>query len=287
MTATVKRLERNGFTLEYLDTEKNDGPVLLLLHSIRSAKELFQGVLPLLAESFRVLAVDLRGHGNSTKMGPYSFEQITEDIRLLLDAENIGSVSIAAASFSCVPAQMFAASYPERVEKLVLMDGGFFNLCEVPGFDLEKAVAHHASVRFAAMSEAEEAFGKRYEAYGASPDLVAFELERGEDGRFRYKLPDEAFASYFQAYCTFPKERVFASLSCPVLLLLADEAMLPDEEQRAFFRRAAEEYVAAVKDARMFKIPQSLHLLVLTHPQETVEQIVTFILGKGKASSQK
>jgi hypothetical protein len=43
MTAITKRLERNGFTLEYLDTEKNDGPVLLLHAAGQRAASVFDG----------------------------------------------------------------------------------------------------------------------------------------------------------------------------------------------------------------------------------------------------
>ncbi|MED1641844.1 hypothetical protein P4U99_01275 [Brevibacillus agri] len=63
----------------------------------------------------------------------------------------------------------------------------------------------------------------------------------------------------------------------PVLLLLADETKLPDEAQRTFCREAAVRYQHAVPQAKVRMIPDSLHLLMVTHPQETVKAIDEFL----------
>jgi pimeloyl-ACP methyl ester carboxylesterase len=160
---SVKRLERDGFVLEYGVAGPADGPVLLLLHAIRNTRLLFAGIVPRLAEGYRVIAPDLRGHGSSSRQGPYTFERIAEDIRLLLDAEGVEQTAIAAASFSAVPAQLFAARYPARVSRLVLLDGGFYRLGEMPGFDRAAVVDRLARTRFASLTEAEEQFARRTE----------------------------------------------------------------------------------------------------------------------------
>jgi pimeloyl-ACP methyl ester carboxylesterase len=277
MQATLKRFEMNGFSMEYLDFEKADAPVLLLLHWINSAKEQFQGILPALAKEHGVVAVDLRGHGNSSKQGPYTFEQIVQDLYSLLDYENIAQVSIIAASFSCVPAQLFAATYPDRLDKLVLLDGGFFNLGEVPGSDLNKSVEFQKSIRFGTLTEAQEHFVKRYAEYEIPFNLVEYVLEQRDDGFFIHKLPIEAFQSYFAEYASFDKEELFSRIPCPVLLLLADESKLLDPKQREFLVAQANSYLQAVRNARSVKIPNSTHLLALTNPQETAELALAFL----------
>lgn len=280
MQLTVKQAECNSITIKYIDNGKMDAPVLLFLHSIKSTKELFETVLPAFTDQYRVIALDLRGHGNSSKVGPYTFAQLVEDIRQLLDHEQIKKATIIAASFSSVPAQMFAVAYPERVNKLVLLDGGFYNLSEIPGFDIERVIKASETLSFESLEDAEEAFSKRYGEFGATPELVKYELERRGDGRFSYKLPNDAFASYFHEYGRVDKEELFPRVQCQVLLLLADEGTLPDPRQQEFFVTAANKYLQMVPTARLVKIPYSLHLLVVTHPKETVQQIKNFLTCK-------
>jgi pimeloyl-ACP methyl ester carboxylesterase len=274
---SVKRLERDGFVLEYGVAGPADGPVLLLLHAIRNTRLLFAGIVPRLAEGYRVIAPDLRGHGSSSRQGPYTFERIAEDIRLHLDAEGVEQTVIAAASFSAVPAQLFAARYPARVSRLVLLDGGFYRLGEMPGFDRAAVVDRLARTRFVSLTEAEEQFARRYGTHAVPAGLAESEPERKEDGRYGYKLPAEAFDAYFREYASFDRAGLFGALACPVLLLLADEEMLPDEAQRRFFREAAAEYARMVPQARCEKIDGSLHLLMVTHPRETAERMVQFL----------
>jgi pimeloyl-ACP methyl ester carboxylesterase len=90
-------------------------------------------------------------------------------------------------------------------------------------------------------------------------------------------LPREAFAAYFRDYAAFDKERWVPAIACPVLLLLADEARLPDDAQRAFIRAAAKSYQQLAEQATIRSIPGSLHLMMVTSPEETVKEILAFL----------
>ncbi|CAM5797535.1 MULTISPECIES: alpha/beta fold hydrolase [Brevibacillus] len=272
-----KQLVKNGLVLAYTVAGRPEAPALLLLHAIRNTSRLFDHILPELAKRCRVIAVDLRGHGESVKEGPYTFEQLAEDIRTLLDTEEVEQAAIVAASFSAVPAQMFAAAFPERVTHLILLDGGFYSLREMPGFDRASTVDRLAETRFPSIAAARESYIARYGKGGIPSSLPESELEQKEDGAYGYRLPREAFDGYFRAYAAFDKEALFASLKCPVLLLLADEMTLSDGEQQRFFQRAAAEYRQKVPRAVCEKIPHAQHLLMLTHPRETVERIISFV----------
>lgn len=273
----IKRLEKDGSFLEYGVAGPADAPVLLLLHAIRNTKMLFAGIVPELAQRYRVIAVDLRGHGNSAKDEPYSFEAIVDDLVGLLDAEEADRVTVAAASFSAVPAQMLAVREPRRITGLILMDGGFYRLSDMPGFDLATVVERLVTTRFPSVEEAERQFADRYGEGNLPRGWMEDELEQKEDGGYGYRLSEQAFSAYFHAYETYDKERLFGQLSCPVLLLVADENRLPDDEQRTFYHDALASYREAVKWARIKSIPDSLHLLMVTNPRDTVEEIKDFI----------
>lgn len=270
-------LETGAGMIEYGVAGAPDAPALLLLHAIRNTKMLFAGIVPALAQKYRVIAVDLRGHGHTTAAGPYTFEQITTDIMHVLDAEQLEQVVIVAASFAAVPAQMLAVREPQRVSKLVLLDGGFYSLGEVPGFDLEAAVERLTVVRFLSTRDAEQQFAERYTAACMPAGWMRGELEPKEAGSYGYRLAKEAFSGYFQEYVTQCTTALYQRLECPVLLLLADTRLQPDEEYRIFYREAARSYQEAVRDVQVKTIPDSLHLLMVTHPQETVNEIMRFL----------
>lgn len=272
----VNRLQVEGGTLEYGVTGKPDAPALLLLHGIRNTKLLFAPILPSLAEEYRVIAVDIRGHGNSVSQGPFSFEGIVTDLIQLMEKEQLEQVTIVAASFSAVPAQMLAIREPKRVASLVLLDGGYYSLGEVPGFNREKVVERLATTRFFSVEEAERQFAERYGTRVMPEGWMREELVKKEDGSYGYRLPREAFSAYFQEYSVHCQPELFQQLTCPVLLLLADDSLLSKEEQQ-FHRQAVATYQEMVKQAKVKMISKAQHLLMVTHPQETVNEIHVFL----------
>lgn len=272
----VNRLQVEGGTLEYGVTGKSDAPALLLLHGIRNTKLLFAPILPALAERYRVIAVDIRGHGNSVSHGSFSFEQIVTDLIQLLDAEQLEQVTVVAASFSAVPAQMLAIREPKRVASLVLLDGGYYSLGEVPGFNTEMVVERLTTTRFSSVEEAERQFAERYGTRVMPEGWMRDELLKREDDHYGYRLPREAFSAYFQEYSIHSQPELYQQLTCPVLLLLADDSLLSKEEQQ-FHRQAVANYLWIVKQAKVKMILEAQHLLMVTHPQETVNEIHDFL----------
>lgn len=272
----IKYWEKDGTSLVYGEAGPADAPTLVLLHAIRNTSMLFAGIVPELSKQYRVLAVDLRGHGGSAKEGPYTFEQIVEDLAEWLVAEQIRPIALVAASFSAVPAQMLAVRLPDQIRSVILLDGGYYRLGEVPGFELISTVERLANVRFDSVAEAESRFAMRY-GKGDLPDgWMTQELVEREAGRYGYALPKEAFDGYFQSYSSFESTELFRNLHCPLLLLLADEQHIPDEEQRAFYRKAARSFQETVKQSKVSMIPGSQHLLMVTHPRETIDAILHF-----------
>jgi pimeloyl-ACP methyl ester carboxylesterase len=80
-------------------------------------------VLPLLAERYRVLAVDLRGMGGSDKPDSgYDKKTMASDIHSLVFKLGLGAVNIAGNDIGSMVAYSFAANYREATRKLVMMD---------------------------------------------------------------------------------------------------------------------------------------------------------------------
>ena len=112
----------NGIRLHYLDWG-GEGPVLIFLTGMGSSAYIYGGFAPLFTEKFRVLALTRRGHGDSDypETG-YDPDTLVEDIRQFMDALHIEKAVLAGHSLAGVELTHFAATYPERVEKLVYLE---------------------------------------------------------------------------------------------------------------------------------------------------------------------
>ena len=97
-----------------------DGAVILLLHGLTSSGDSWRHVAPLLGKRFRVVAVDLRGHGGSSWSTDYSFETMRNDIIRLLDALGFLAVIPVGHSMGGLVAYLLAATRPDLVRALVL-----------------------------------------------------------------------------------------------------------------------------------------------------------------------
>ncbi len=119
----VRRLNLHGERIAY--RQAGSGPVIVLIHGITSSSETWQRVMPYLARRYTVLAPDLIGHGESAKpKGDYSLGAHASGIRDLLVALGHERASIVGHSLGGGIAMQFSYQFPERCERLVLVDSG-------------------------------------------------------------------------------------------------------------------------------------------------------------------
>ncbi len=122
--ATLKSsfIHVNGIRLHYLDWG-GKGSTLLFLTGMGSSAYIYNEFAPRFTDEFHVLALTRRGHGDSDypETG-YDADTLVEDIRQFMDALHVDKVVLAGHSLAGVELTHFAATYPERVEKLVYLD---------------------------------------------------------------------------------------------------------------------------------------------------------------------
>lgn len=117
--------EGDGVRLNYLDWGGN-GPPLVMVHGIANSPHNFDDLAPLLRNRFHVLAYARRGHGHSdAPAGPYDSEALVGDLRHLLDSLGIRRASLLGWSMGGDEITEFAGRYPERVDKLIYLEGGY------------------------------------------------------------------------------------------------------------------------------------------------------------------
>ncbi|MEW2492653.1 alpha/beta hydrolase [Streptomyces nodosus] len=99
-----------------------DAPPLVLLHALGESATDWEVVVPALARSRRVYALDLRGHGRSDWPGEYSLELMQTDVLRFLDTLGQGPVDLIGHSMGGIVAYLLAENCPQRVSRLVLED---------------------------------------------------------------------------------------------------------------------------------------------------------------------
>jgi 3-oxoadipate enol-lactonase len=99
-----------------------DAPVLVLLHGLGDDGGTWDAVGAEFALHFRVLAVDLRGHGQSDWPGTYSFELMRDDVLGVLDQLRLGRVNLLGHSMGGTVAYLIAEKEPGRIDRLILED---------------------------------------------------------------------------------------------------------------------------------------------------------------------
>lgn len=107
--------------------EKGSGAPLILLHGNGENSGYFKNQISFFSKSFRVIAVDTRGHGRSPRgSAPFTINQFADDLRGFMDSMGIGRASILGFSDGANIAMTFAMKYPQRVDRLIL-NGGNLN----------------------------------------------------------------------------------------------------------------------------------------------------------------
>jgi pimeloyl-ACP methyl ester carboxylesterase len=119
----LERVELHGHPVTYHRMGK--GPVLVLVHGITSSSRTWRAVMPGLAKRHTVIAPDLLGHGGSAKpRGDYSLGAYASGIRDLLTMLGVSNATLVGHSLGGGIAMQFAYQFPERLDRLVLVDSG-------------------------------------------------------------------------------------------------------------------------------------------------------------------
>ena len=134
--ATIAEVEHHiaevdGAQLHYVSAGTAGSPILLV-HGFPESWWAFHKVIPLLAETHRVFAVDLRGMGDSS-VAEVDFDSATaaEDLHKFIDTLGIGAVHLVGQDFAGATVARLVVTYPENVRSFTAIEMG------LPGYGLE------------------------------------------------------------------------------------------------------------------------------------------------------
>jgi lipase len=213
-----------------------EAPVVVCLHGVNAHGRRFRKLAEeRLADRFRVLAPDLRGHGNSGWEPPWTIATHTHDVLETLDAAGVHRARWVGHSLGGRLILELAALAPERISRAALLDPAIQLL---PHVSYDFAELERAELTF---ESPEEAIRARLDGGSLAPrelleEEMAEHLVRSADGRFRFRYCQAAVVSLYGELCTPPPAP--ETLRTPTLLLHSGEFGLVREEQIEAYRAA-------------------------------------------------
>jgi len=185
------RASRGGIDINYVS--EGSGPPVTLVHGVGSSLESWDAIAEWLARRYRVIRMDLRGHGKSSRIETCSLESFLEDVAMVLDALGIARTHLVGFSLGGMIAQAFVLAHPERVEKLALISAVAGRTAE----ERANVMARARKVRDEGIASVVAAAEDRWFTEGfrrKHPELVARRLE---------ELKANDHRSYAAAYSVF------------------------------------------------------------------------------------
>lgn len=108
--------------VSYTEDGPADAPVVVLSNSLGATRGMWDPQVPALAERFRVVSYDTRGHGESpAPAGPYTLDDLVDDVVALLDRLGARRAHVVGLSLGGMTAMRLAAREPARVDRLVAL----------------------------------------------------------------------------------------------------------------------------------------------------------------------
>lgn len=116
----------DGIVVHYREDGPKDAPVVILVHGYGDSHFLWEGWTPILSKSYRVIALDLPGHGLTEAPKTYQLKpaDLADLVVKVADKTGVQRFSIAGNSLGGGVAWQTAVRHPDRVENLILVDAG-------------------------------------------------------------------------------------------------------------------------------------------------------------------
>ena len=240
--------------LNYAETGPADAPVVLLGSSLGTTHAMWAPQVDVLAERFRVIAFDHRGHGESeVPPGPYTIDDLGGDVLELLDTLGVDQASYVGISLGGAVGLWLAENAPDRFHRFAL-------LCPPvsPADNAQMWTDRAATVRAEGTQAITDATLSRW----FLPDFSDTEPLREQ----LLNTPDEGYAACCEALGTTDLRAKLADITAPVLLVTTEQdTSIPPETVIPL--------ASAIPGAHLEIIENAAHLVTYSHP-ETINPLL-------------
>jgi pimeloyl-ACP methyl ester carboxylesterase len=260
----VPRVRVNGVSLAVREWP-GKGPAIVCIHGLTGNHTCFASVADILSPDYRLIAYDLRGRGESDKPeGGYSLQIHCQDLGGVLDQHGLKKAIIMGHSLGAHIGLTFAVQAPQRVAKLILLDGGIDvrpEILDALGPAINRLGVEFPSLEaFLTMLQGLPMFAGRWNEY--LDRYFRYDVEALPSGAVRSKVIKLAIQ---EELVNLSRERLWVrhhQVRCPALILRAPEGLLTatdclmtQEEARALAH--------AIPNSTLVVVPNTNHYTVL------------------------
>ncbi|MCI4342954.1 MAG: alpha/beta hydrolase [Thermoplasmata archaeon] len=245
--------------------EQGAGAPILLLHGLAGDRLVWNSVFPGLSTGFRVIAPDLRGHGET----PYpsgsteSMDELEADVLAFADRLGLSKIHWVGFSAGAFLALRIVLDHPERASSLTLVSGAAY--CDAH----QKAVMERWWSTYA--QEGPDAFALRLLKDLYYPDWIEAHLEVADVLREAVVHWDFTAAQMWgKALTSFDEKNRIAALRIPTLMVQAMDDGVVDASHGRILRQT-------IPGAQIRILPQTGHMIPSERPNELVESIVGLV----------
>lgn len=223
-----------GVSLHVAEQGRAGGRTMIFLHGYSDSWASWSRILPLLPDSIRALAIDQRGHGASDKPATgYAMRDLAADVVALMDARGIRRATIVGHSMGTMVAQQVAVLAPDRVDGLVLMNGGrslrrFINVeglgPALAGFERESGPE----------APAPESFAREFQYSTVHHEVPAAFMDSAIAASG--KLPLRVWRALLEGMASVPEATTLARHRIPALLMFGTEDQIATRAEQDSLR---------------------------------------------------
>ncbi len=253
--------DNDGCQLHY--EEYGHGAPVVLVHGLGSSTRDWEYQLPELAKHYRVIALDVRGHGRSDKPRErYSIAGFAEDVAALIEHCQLGAVHLVGISMGGMIGFQLGVERPELLKSLCIVNSGPEVKARSPRDYLEIAKRWSLS-RLLSLKTIAKALGKLL-------------FPKPEQAELRQKIEERwpqndkrAYLASLDAIIGWGVRERLARITCPTLVVSADRDYTPVAQKAA--------YVKELPNARLLVIEDSRHATPLDQPQCFNSHLLAFL----------
>jgi len=280
----MKKVRGDGIEIN-LAVWEGAGKPILCIHGITANCRCWDTLAQTLAPEYHVMAMDLRGRGQSDKPSQgYALDYHLRDINCLLDDLGLDRAVIMGHSLGAFIGLAFAAEYPGRVDRLILVDGGG----DLSQEQMEKVFVgiKPALDRLGQVFPSADAYLEKMKAApyiqpwsAVTETYYRYEIETVEDG-----VRTNIAQTHIQEEATNIRKvdcaPYYPRLKCEVLILRAPNGLLSQDDillpQEVITRMTRE-----IPHARRFDVEGVNHYGIVFQPHEARGEVIREFLKEG------
>ncbi|MGE1563687.1 alpha/beta fold hydrolase [Pantoea septica] len=269
MMRKTQRLSNSQMRVSYL--EAGQGAPLVLIHGVGMNAEVWYPQIEALSARFRVIAVDMPGHGESDAFSrPVSLPDYVAWLAEFLDQRPEARFAVAGHSMGALIAAGLAIDYPERVSHAIVMSGVYRRSDAA-----RQAVLRRAQELAAGSADLDSPLARWF---GDDEREAAL---RERVGCWLQQVNLQGYADAYQAFAS--GDEVYADrwdeMACPVLVLTGElDANSNPQMARAMAAAAPQGQAIVVANAR--------HMVSLTDAERVSQEMMTFLTAPAAAEKQ-